>query len=296
MAGIRQFVMFEHDFWKSGVVGRPTISLFIRKAAIPNVQALLCYDDQSLFRSEYLHYEYPAKYFNTVPFNRFRLFFSPIAMSFVQAIEMGSEPLNHFARITTGVRSKIGQKKIASQEKQGTTWKKGILSGSQVRPFDVNWQGDYLNIDKNFLFAGGWDATIVEKSKIMIRQTGDTIIAAIDEDKLYHLNNVHSLAPKTVDVSLLYLCALLNSKLMNRYYHLISLELGRTMAQTDIETLELLPIRQPNAEILREIETVISEQGWDVAQHTVNSIIQSEYDLTPEFRRYLEGDDLYPVQ
>ena len=130
----------------------------------------------------------------------------------------------------------------------------------------------------------------------MIRQTGDSIVAAIDEDKLYHLNNVHSLAPKTDEVSLPYLCALLNSKLMNRYYHLISLELGRTMAQTDIEALELLPIRLPNAQLLKEIETVILEQGWDTAQDAVNAIIQDVYDLTPELRSYLDGDDLYPAQ
>jgi predicted lipase len=56
--------------------------------------------------------------------------------------------------------------------------------------------------------------------------------------------HVVHLLPDSPPHSLKYILALLNSKLMNHYYHLISLELGRAMAQTDIETIEKLPIRR----------------------------------------------------
>jgi hypothetical protein len=49
---------------------------------------------------------------------------------------------------------------------------------------------------------------------------------------------------------------------MNHYYHLISLEFGRAMAQTDIETLELLPIKEAPREqkdlIVNLVNTMLS--------------------------------------
>jgi len=80
-----------------------------------------------------------------------------------------------------------------------------------------------------------------------MRQTGDSLIATFDDDGYYHLNNLHSIVLRDdAGHDLKYILAVLNSKLLNHYYHLISLELGRAMAQTDIETLEKLPIRRIN--------------------------------------------------
>jgi adenine-specific DNA-methyltransferase len=144
-----------------------------------------------------------------------------------------------------------------------------------VTPYRVEWKGHYLHIDSDLLFAGGWDPSIVERPKIMIRQTGDSIIAAVDYDRLYHLNNTHSLAPIGASVSLLYLCAVLNSRLMNRYYHLISLEKGRAMAQTDIETVDLIPIREVDEGTVQLLEALVLRLGADSTRAKVNSDIEA---------------------
>jgi hypothetical protein len=292
---IHKVVMFEEDFWKSGVVGRPTISVLQKNATRQFLSAVLCKTEQHLVRGDVLTYAYSQRYFESIPHNRFRLFFSKTSMEFVQAIEMDSEPLNRYARITTGVRSKSGQENVVATENRGANWKKGIVSGSQVLPYQIRWEGHYLHIDGRLLWAGGWDKKIVENPKIMIRQTGDSIICAIDTRGLYHLNNVHSLSPHDDTISLPFLAALLNSRLMNRYYHLVSLELHRPMAQTDIETLELLPVRLPTVPVLRKLDELIERAEQTSVRPQIDKIIASVYSLPAHLSEYLAQDDLYPL-
>ena len=196
---IKEIVMFEKDFWQAGVVGRPVISNIQKDynthARIAHcLTSTLCTRLEQFNKDTLLSYSYEQKYFKHIKHNRFRLFFSERAMSYVKKIEEQAVSLGEIAKITTGVRSKIGQKKIISEKPWNKHWKKGIISGSQVQPFKVKWEGHYLNIDKNNLWAGGWDAKIVENPKLMIRQTGDSLTVGLDYNGLYHLNNVHSLS------------------------------------------------------------------------------------------------------
>ncbi|GAI09298.1 unnamed protein product, partial [marine sediment metagenome] len=80
---INRFVMFEKDFWKSGVVGRPTISLYQKGIHQKITTAILAEDEKALSSIDIREYTYPQEYFKNVPYNRFRLFFSPIAKKFV---------------------------------------------------------------------------------------------------------------------------------------------------------------------------------------------------------------------
>ena len=293
-SAIRTILMFQSDFWKSGVVGRPTVISYQKGGDKEDITAMLTETQNTLNSGQYRKYCYSQKYFETVPYNRFRLFFSPIAKKYVEKFESNSVPLGSIARITTGVRAKSGQAGVVSSTKIGPTWKKGITSGSQVLPYKVTWKGDYLNIDGKLLFAGGWDASLVERPKIMIRQTGDTIIAGLDYTNLYHLNNVHTLAPIEQGVSLPYVCALLNSRAMNRYYHLVSLENGRAMAQTDIETLDLLPYCKASKEDTKEIEALVQNIGKNGAQQKIDAIIARLFGLNGELSAYLAQDEFYP--
>lgn len=299
---INEIVMFEKDFWQAGVVGRPVISNIQKDSDVKarlsyRLTATLCTKLEKLSTRDNLSsYSYEQRYFERIKHNRFRLFFSEKAMSYVGKIEDQSISLGEVGKITTGVRSKIGQDKIISKRPQNKHWKKGIISGSQVEPFKVKWEGHYLNIKKDILWAGGWDAEVVENPKLMIRQTGDSLVVGIDYDRLYHLNNVHSLSLKNtgIDISLECLCAILNSKLMNRYYYLISLEKGRTMAQTDIETLQTLPIKIPEKDIQNTIEQLIHKNlNSTEVDKTIEDYINDIYGLSEELRDYLQKDSLY---
>lgn len=187
--------------------------------------------------------EYEQNYFSTQPFHRFRIFFDLNLRSIVEKIELNNEPLKAFASGHTGIRSLTRQNEIISLEKTGDNWHKGLISGSQVNRYEITYNGHLLHIHPDLLYKGGWKESIVKQRKILIRQTGDSIIAGIDVHGYYHLNNIHSFVLTSNAITLDYLLLILNSRLMAFYYHATSMEYGRPMAQTDIETLELLPIR-----------------------------------------------------
>ena len=292
-AAVHRIVLFGRDLWTGGVVGRPTISVLQKGRVTGQVTATRCADEDALASGRFREHRYPQAYFHTTPHARFRLFFSAQSMAFVQAIEANGHPLKEYARLTTGVRSKSGQKDVIATECRGPKWKKGLISGRQVLPYRVEWTGDYLHIDPERLYAGGWNPGVVEHPKILIRQTGCDLIAAVDRDGLYHLNNVHSMSPLAAEPPLSYLCAVLNSQLMNRYYHLISLERGRPLAQTDIETLELLPIAEVAPETMDEIGSLVARVREPGSIDRVEELLAEAYGLGPDLRRYLAQDELY---
>ena len=200
---------------------------------------------------------YEQSYFNTQPFLRFRIYFDLKVRAIVEKIDEGSSALKNYASGHTGIRSLTRQCDIISLSANGADWRRGLISGSQVNRYRLDDHGHWLNINPALLYKGGWRKTIVEQRKILIRQTGDTIIAGIDDNGFYHLNNIHSFVLTGSGVTLEYLLLILNSRLMAFYYHVTSMEYGRPMAQTDIETLELLPI-VINPEIDRQAPELVA--------------------------------------
>jgi adenine-specific DNA-methyltransferase len=248
---IQEIILFARDAWRSGSVGLPVV-LIVQKVGdkasreASTVTVKLCRSPDQLAEGKFEKvYAYRQSYFEGTAFNRFRLFFDALSKALVEKIESRSVAAGQLAVVHTGVRSKAGQKAVVSTRREGPTWRAGLISGSEIERYAVHYAGHYINIDAGRLWAGGWDAQVVGHDKVLLRQTGDSLVAAFDDSGYYHLNNLHSVVPSAgARYDLKYILALLNSKLLNHYYHLVSLELGRAMAQTDIETIEKLPIRR----------------------------------------------------
>ena len=226
-------------------------------------------------------------------------------MSLISKVERETSNLGNFMTGRTGVRALIGQKNIISKEKKSKTWQKGLISGGQIIKYKISYEGDYINIDPKLLNKGGWDYEVIHNPKLLLRQTGDSLTAAIDYDGLYHLNNIHSFAPNTKELDILYLLALINSKLFDFYYKTITLEANRIMAQTDIETLESLPIKKstsieqkPFIDIVRKILVITEDNQYSQNfpnqtkvkeyQKQIDSLVYRLYQLTPEEIKQIE--------
>ncbi|MDO9097018.1 MAG: TaqI-like C-terminal specificity domain-containing protein, partial [Candidatus Methanoperedens sp.] len=259
---IMEILMIVEDFWPHGSVGRSVIILLQKERdeiTRRNNKSIvkLCPTLDDLGKRNFKIHSYIQEYFNNIPYNRFRLFFDKQSKDFVDNQEKGAINLKDIVSIHTGVRSKIGQKNIISPKKESETWHKGLISGSEIGKYRLKWNGNFINIEPSKLWSGGWDPEIILNDKLIMRQTGDSVYATFDSEKYYHLNNCHSIALKNPSYNLKYILAILNSKLMNHYYHLISLELGRAMAQTDIETIELLPIKPATPENQKELVDLV---------------------------------------
>ncbi|MCG2727447.1 MAG: N-6 DNA methylase, partial [Candidatus Methanoperedenaceae archaeon] len=209
-ARIIEILMIVEDFWPHGNVGRSVIIL-LQKERNENgrknndVVVKLCGTLDDLHKKNFKTYSYKQNYFETIPYNRFRMFFDKLSKDFVDKREEDTIHLKEIVSIHTGVRSKIGQKNIIDKEKKGETWKKGLISGSEIGKYHLKWDGYFINIEPSILWGGGWDPDVVLNDKLIMRQTGDSIYATFNSEKYYHLNNCHSISLKNSSYNLKYI-------------------------------------------------------------------------------------------
>lgn len=178
---------------------------------------------------------------------RFRLFFDPEIHQMVKRMEAEKVcKLGDILTLSSGLVAKNGKNSIVSTspppQKSGN-WQKGISSSNAVTATqDVVWQQEYINIDPSGIKSGLGKADY-RQPKILIRQTGDRIISAVDENGLYVLNNLHIGTARDPQTDLKALSHYLNSEEMRIYYQSVTLEANRPMAQLDLETLRELPLK-----------------------------------------------------
>lgn len=259
---IERILLFSYGVF-SATVGFSVVYVFKRvPVRDPShlISAVFPKTPDDLIKRDAYKFEYEQTYFDKTKYNRFRLFYDNLSKNLIAKIDNNSIELGSIYIGRTGVRSKIGQKNIISKEKKSDTYQRAIISGGQITRYKIIYDNDFLNIDPAILNSGGWDYDVMHNPKILIRQTGDSLIASIDKDNFYHLNNVHSFAPKKDSLlPLEYILGVLNSKLMNYYYQITTLEVSRPMAQTDIETIESLPIRMPSEDKLHRVEELVNK-------------------------------------
>ncbi len=117
------------------------------------------------------------------------------------------------------------------------------MRGRDVNRYSESWGGEYLVFDKPMMWSNTDEKLLRAMPKILIRQTGDSIIAAIENegkliiDSLYLFDPSNGYDPR-------YILALLNSKLLSTLYSFYTPEQDRAFAQVKIVNLKPLPIRK----------------------------------------------------
>lgn len=238
----------------NATIGNTVISFFKRSSShqLPPNHAIITrrinnFDE--LTDKQWNEHQIMQKSFYTDPLQRFHLFFSEEDEKWVHKWNKNyPTTLGEIATLHTGIRSRIGQRNIISTVNKGVNWKRGLISGRQIKPFIIQWEGHWINVDPSLLWSGGYDKSIVERPKLLLRQTGSRIVAAVDTEGLYHLNNIHTLILNdNSELSLEVLCTILNSADFNRYYQLLSCESSRTFAQIDMDLLLTAHIPIPSS-------------------------------------------------
>jgi len=178
---------------------------------------------------------------------------------------------------------------------------------------------NYLKDNKNFLIeksvekkTGNRDWHILfrprEESlfispKILIRQTGDSIIACSDKTINYYCIdslNVLQLKPEYLEIMDFFL-AILNSTIANFLYKEISQESGRVLAQVKPQRLKMLPIVQPDKKSIKTICNLVNKFGnRGIADNAtiykcfieIDAYLAHLYSLTEsEYQLILEGTE-----
>jgi len=198
-----------------------------------------------------------------------------------EKIKNASIPIYELCEIYNGVKPfEKGKGKPAQTAK--TMMIKPYVSEDNVKPDGNNWlpllRGSLINKYTNFWNNNSWiqygewlaaprDPKIFEaKEKIVVRQTGDRIIATLIGTNIICRNNLHIIISDKIDHK--FLLGILNSKLTDFYYYQINPEKGEVLAEVKKQHVEQLPVPKK----------VSDEQQKEIIKH-VDQLLQLNKEL-----------------
>ena len=183
------------------------------------------------------------------------IFLSPLEEQLAaKCLQIGT-PLSNVCDINVGIkpyqvgkgrpqqtREIVDKRSFDSNVPLGPSYRK-YLRGSDIGRYKIT------PLQERYLKYGIWlaeprpAANFDAPMKIVMRQTGDSIIAAIDTEQYLCLNNMHVLVPKGESPDPFYILGILNSSLLNWYYHTLNPEVGEVFAEVKKTNVAKLPIR-----------------------------------------------------
>jgi hypothetical protein len=220
--------------------------------------------------------------------------------------------LDNVAKITQGTKpfqkgkGKPKQDEKTMQEKPFVqSYKKDdtfrpLLRGSLINKYVITWNDDYYISLGDWLAEPRYSANYDAPLKIVIRQTGSSLMATIDDRQFVVRDNLYTIFSTNKEYSEHLILAFLNSKLLNWYYqNIVNNEVGEALAQVKRGHLEILPMPKYNKVIF---ETVVSltqqildkKQGNNLAETTdlenqIDQLVYQLYELTEEEIKIVEG-------
>ncbi|MFB3909757.1 MAG: Eco57I restriction-modification methylase domain-containing protein [Candidatus Eisenbacteria bacterium] len=199
------------------------------------------------------------------PYTAFRIYRDEAERQFVEDLERTPLRFEDVIETYSGLIARYGQESVTGLRKgefvlrdragrlilsdpdPSGRWRPALRSGSEVEPFRTRWRGGMLYVPDDHetlrkVYKSGFDLERYAADKVLLRQTGDRLVAARDDTGLLCLNNVHILGSRgSPPIDPRFLCGLLMSEPMERYYQIIALEAGRPLAQVDLVTVQSLP-------------------------------------------------------
>jgi methylase of polypeptide subunit release factors len=182
---------------------------------------------------------------------------------------------------------------------------KPTINGRDFTEFSaIDWQGKYLRyateiacVPEFFVKGTRWSAQLREREhfdrpeKVVSRQTASTLIATLETNRYFPLNNVHVHFPS--ETNSLYCCrcllGLLNSTLLRYVYRTRSEETGKVFPQVHISAVRQLPVpKKPSPEgiaALRESVNEILKSGCsDTRRAALDKAVFDLYGLSQDQR------------
>ncbi|MBV6395677.1 MAG: hypothetical protein HFACDABA_01256 [Anaerolineales bacterium] len=160
-------------------------------------------------------------------------------------INVGIKPYQTGKGVPPQSKQTVENRPFDSDRKKGSSFRL-YLRGSDIKRYEIN------PLEPRYIKYGVWlaeprpAANFDAPEKIVMRQTGDSIVAALDVEQYLCLNNMHVIVPKDISHSVKYVLGVLNSNLVNWYYHSLNPELGEALAEVKKTNVAKLPIHTIN--------------------------------------------------
>lgn len=212
----------------------------------------------------------------------------------ISKIENSSTFLDSFLEANIGI--KRADAPIIDRPESGY---KKFLVGRNINKFILEFPNSYILFDQS-LFHTGIDENIFrEKEKVLVRKTGNKLIAVWDNEKYYTDQSIYNLYPKRgKSVNLKVVTALLNSPMLEYYFNKKMITNPDVFPYIKGIHLKKLPIKFPkNQSEEKQFETLVEKivEGKKEDKNTskweqqLNALVYKLYGLTPEEIAIVEG-------
>ncbi len=208
----------------------------------------------------------PQTHFENAPLNMFHVHLDEHTLTLMEKIANGNPTFGEICESHDGVNPGNAKYKLILSEPVDTTCKK-VLNGKDIARYCLEWGGLYVRYDRHVLTKGDnvrWGHRLsLDSPKIVTRQTADRLIGTYDDGTYYTTNSLHTtiLRDGSSEMTLKYILALLNSKLMSFYYQNLISETGQVFSQVKLVNLRQLPLRQASQEaqipVIAAVETLL---------------------------------------
>jgi hypothetical protein len=168
-----------------------------------------------------------------------RILLNASGLGLMQRLKMCSTQLGELAILYNGIKTG-NNARFLTTEATGSEHRK-VIRGRDINRYHLAWGGIYVFFDKDQLWSNTNSEMFEANPKIVVRQTGDSLVAALDRQAHYTMDTTHLVIP--LSYSAKYVLACLNSKLLDWYHQQQVPEEGRTFAEVKIVNLTKLPIR-----------------------------------------------------
>lgn len=231
---------------------------------------------------------------------RKKLFSQPLAISDLLKVNVGVKPYQ-VGKGKPAQTKQVVTDRVYDATSRLTSEYRQYLRGKDIGRFEIK------PLEKRFLRYGPWlaeprpAANFDSAAKILVRQTGDAIIAALDVDKHLCLNNLHVLEPRDPTLDLPAIVALLNSKLLTWCLRAMNPEAGEALAEVKKEFVEMLPV--PSRECFGRLSklsdsmmalkitapSVMRDRQIRVVSKQIDAAVNEAFDLTAEEAALIDG-------
>lgn len=230
---------------------------------------------------------------------------NPKSLFVIEKIQALSKPLAECLTVCCGVKPFQKGKGIPAQTKEiveekpyvkegdkpGEEWSP-LMRGSLMHRYTNLWDNNYWILYGKWLAEPRSPKIFEGKEKIIIRQTGDSIIATIIDAGIICRDNLNICIPKNDTINLKFILGVLNSKLTDFYYTYINPEKGEALAQVKKTHVEMLRIPNATEEQQNEISDLVEKAlcrhkenvDADISAVTaeIDKLVYKLYDLTEE--------------
>jgi len=188
-------------------------------------------------------YQISQKQFIENELFEFNVFQKKQAESWMAKVESKSICLGKFADAYFGIQT-FDRKKYVGEQKIDDNWKQ-IIDGGDISRYQIKPRKEYVHFIPEAIKSGG-KRKVYEQAKIVVRQIGESPIAALDENGLFSLNTIYNIYLKQSLFDLRYVLGIINSQLIRKYWLLNFYDHKPTFPKIKKEPLHRIPIRSLN--------------------------------------------------